>query len=76
MTTGGATPASNFLYPCEYFFQTAPNPTSCHNQVVPRVMPLVLHGLLVTQMVKSVNRQVVQMGDSAQAQLELGAVEV
>ena len=49
-------------YPCEYFLQTPPDPTSCHNWVVPGVMPLDLHGLLVAQMVKSVTRQVVQTG--------------
>ena len=59
MTMGGATPASDSLYPCEYFLQTPPDPTSCHDHIVPRVMPLVLHGPL---MVKSVTRQVVQWG--------------
>ena len=39
MTTEGATPASDSLYPGEYFLQTALDPTSCHNWVVPRVMP-------------------------------------
>ena len=49
-------------YPCGYFLQTPPDPTSFHNQVVPRVMPLDLCGPLVAQMVKSVTRQVVQGG--------------
>ena len=48
------------LYPCEYFLQTPWDPTSCYDWVVPRVMPLDLHGPLVAQMVKSVTRQVVQ----------------
>ena len=61
-TAGGASPASDSLYPCEYFLQTPLDPTSCHDQAVPEVMPLVLHGPLKAQMVKSVTRQVVQMG--------------
>ena len=47
-------------YPCEYCLQTPLGPTSCHNWVVPRVMPLDLCGLLEAEMVKSVTRQVVQ----------------
>ena len=30
---GGATPASDSLYSCEYFLQTPPAPTSCHDQI-------------------------------------------
>ena len=37
-------------YPC---LQTPPNPTSCHDQVVLRVMPLDLHAPLEAQMVCS-----------------------
>ena len=42
---GGATPASDSLYPCEYFLQTPLDPTSCHDWVVPRVMLLNLLNL-------------------------------
>ena len=62
MTMGWGTPASDSLYPCECFLQTPPDPTSCHDQVVPGLIPLVLCGPLIAQMVKFVTRQVVQMG--------------
>ena len=59
------------LAPCilegEYFLQTSLDLTSCHDWVVPRVMPLMHHGLLIAWMVMSVTRQVVQMGGSALA---------
>ena len=58
---GGATPATVSLS-LWYFLQTSPDPTSCHDWVVPRVLPLDLRGLLKAQMVKSVTRQVVQGG--------------
>ena len=41
---------------------TLPDPTSCHDWVVPRVLPLDLCGPLEAQMMKSVIRQVVQGG--------------
>ena len=46
----------------KYFLQTALDLTSCHIQVVPRVIPLMLCGPLIAQMVMSVTRQVVQVG--------------
>ena len=42
---GGAIPATVSLS-LWYFLQTPPDPTSCHNRVVPRVMPLDLCGPL------------------------------
>ena len=60
---GGATPASNSLYSVgQYMLQTALDLTSCHDWVVSRVMPLMLFGSLIVQMVMSVARQVVQIG--------------
>ena len=62
MTTGGATPATDSLYSEGlYFLQTALDLTSCYDQVVSKVMPLMLPGLLIAQMVMSVTRQLVQI---------------
>ena len=47
MTMGGATPASDSLYPYEYFLQTALDLTSCHDWVVHSMIPLVLCGPLI-----------------------------
>ena len=71
-TTGVASPASVSLS-LWYFLQTSPDPTSCHDRVVPRVLPLDLRGLLKAQMVKSVIRQVLQGG--CRSRLEPGEVE-
>ena len=60
-TMGVATPATVSLS-LWYFLQTSLDLTSCHNWVVPRVLPLDLHGPLKAQMVKSVIRQVLQGG--------------
>ena len=60
-TTGVATPATVSLS-LWYFLQTSPDPTSCHDWVVPRVLPLDLRGPLKAQMVKSVIRQALQGG--------------
>ena len=60
-TTGGATPATVSLS-WWYFLQASPDPTSCHDRVVPRVLPLDLRGPLEAQMVRSVIRQVLQGG--------------
>ena len=46
----------------EYFLKTALNLTSCHNWVVPRLMPLMLCEPLIAWMVMSVKRQAVQHG--------------
>ena len=61
VTTGVVSPASVSLS-LWYFLQTSPDRTSCHDRVVPRVLPLDLRGLLKAQMVKSVIRQVLQGG--------------
>ena len=64
---GGATPASDSLYPGRgYFLQTALGLTSCHDWVVSRVMPLMLCGPLMAWLRMSVTRQIVQIGGSVQ----------
>ena len=55
-------PLTSYTLEGEHFLQTASDLTSCHNQVVSRVMPLMLHGLLIAQIVMSVTRQAVQVG--------------
>ena len=60
---GGATPASYALYSGRLALPpNCSDLTSCHNQVVSRVIPLMLHGLLIAWMVMSVTRHVVQVG--------------
>ena len=58
---GVASPASVSLS-LWYFLQTSLDPTSCHDRVVARVLPLDLRGPLKAQMVKSVIRQVLKGG--------------
>ena len=46
----------------EYFLHTSLDLTSCLDQAVSRVMPLMLHGPMIAWMMMSVTRQVVQVG--------------
>ena len=63
MTTAGLLlPLTPYTLEGKSFVQTALDLTFCHDQVVSMVMPLMLHGPLIEQIVMSVTRQVVQIG--------------
>ena len=55
-------PLTPYTLEGEYFLQTAPGLASCHDWVVSRVMPLMLHRLLMAWVVMFVTRQVIQAG--------------
>ena len=55
-------PLTPYILEGEYFLHTAPDLTSCHKWVVSQVIPLMLCGPLIAQIVMSVTRQVVKIG--------------
>ena len=55
-------PLTPYTLEGKYFLQTTLDLDSCHDQVVSRVIPLMLNGPLIVQIMMSVTRQVVQVG--------------